>query len=101
MKKIFFAVLLLAAANSYAQSGKWTGFISDSNCGAKGKDASHSDCAKKCVKDGADPVLVVGDKVYKFADIKQAMDVVGKKVTITGKLEGDVITIEKVKEEKS
>lgn len=97
MKKLLFILLLGASVNGFAQDkGTWTGFVSDSNCGAKGKDESHAACAVKCVKGGAAPVLVVGKKVYKVSDTSKLMDYVGKKVKVTGTVEGDTITIEKV-----
>jgi hypothetical protein len=54
------------------------------------------DCAKKCIKGGALPVLVVGDKVYTLSDPKKVSKYIGMKVTITGTLTGDAIAIDKV-----
>ena len=97
MKKLLFLLLLGFSINGFSQKSiTWTGFISDANCGAKGSDESHAACAVKCVKGGAAPVLVVDKKVYKIADATKVMDHVGKKVKITGTLDGDTITIEKV-----
>ena len=93
-------LLLLALSFSFgvfaAEPGTWTGYISDSHCGAKGNNDGHADCAKKCIKQGYAPVLVVGDKVYTFKDPKKATKYAGEKVTITGNLNGDEIDIEKV-----
>jgi hypothetical protein len=97
MKKLFLVLLLGASLSGFAQKkGTWTGYISDANCGAKAKDDSHADCAKKCVKEGAAPVLVVGKKVYKISDTSKVMDFVGQKVKVTGTIDGDTVTIEKV-----
>ena len=97
MKKLFLVLLLGASLNGFSQTkGTWTGYISDENCGAKAKDDSHAACAIKCVKGGAAPVLVVGKKVYKISDASKVMDFVGKKVKVTGTVEGDTVTIEKV-----
>ena len=48
-----------ASQNNSAKNGSsWTGWITDSDCGAKGASANHADCAKKCVADkGAKYVL--------------------------------------------
>ena len=97
MKKLLLMLLLGISVNSFAQKDSWTGFIGDSHCGVKGNNADHASCAVKCIKDGAEPVLVVGDKVYKIADASKVADFVGKKVKIKGTLDGDTITVEKVK----
>jgi hypothetical protein len=44
--------LLVIAFTVYAagqNTQTWTGWISDSACGAKGANANHKDCAAKCV----------------------------------------------------
>jgi len=97
MKKFVLPLVLFFAITVYAaDKGTWTGYISDAHCGAKGNNAEHADCAKKCVKDGSAPVFVVGDKVYTIKDPKKVADHVGDKVTITGTITGDEIDIEKV-----
>ena len=88
----FFFTLAVYAADK----GTWTGFISDAHCGAKGNNEGHASCAKKCVKDGAAPVFVVGDKVYTISDPKKVDKFIGDKVTITGTINGDAIEIEKI-----
>ncbi len=99
MKKLLFsAVLFLSMLVAIAaDKGKWTGYISDSKCGAEGGKEGHVDCATRCIKGGASPVLVVGKKVYKISDTKKVTeDLYGKKVTITGTLNGDTLEIETI-----
>jgi hypothetical protein len=96
MKK--FALRSLLAVSGFAAD--WTGVISDAGCGAKHADASEASqaCAKRCFgRDGA-AVLVVGDKVMKIdaASKDKIKDHVGHKVNLTGKLDGDTITVESV-----
>ena len=83
-----------------AADKKWTGKLSDSMCGAAhgengGSIAKDHDCTVKCVKGGAQYVLVVGDKIYKLADQKNpALEQgAGHTVEITGTLKKDTITI--------
>ncbi len=45
------APLSLSAAQDQPATQTWTGWISDSGCGAKGMSADHRDCAIKCVKE--------------------------------------------------
>jgi len=99
MKRFF---VLLAFGSMLVMADSWSGFISDSMCGAKhtGADEKDAKCAQMCVKEhGADPVFVTDGKVYKFsADSKdKVMAHVGHKVTIDGKMEGDTITVSDVK----
>lgn len=97
MKKyLLFLVLLFSVAVYAADKGTWTGYISDSHCGAKGNNDGHAACAKKCVKEGYAPVFVVGEKVYAINDPKKVSKYIGEKVTITGTITGDAIDIEKV-----
>lgn len=99
MKKylmLFVLFLCFAVANAL-DKGKWTGFISDDDCGVKGNNKDHASCAKSCVKNGAKPVFVVGDKVYAISNAKKVEKFIGEEVTITGSITNDVLEIETVK----
>jgi hypothetical protein len=97
MKKLSLVVSLgsLFAAAAFAET--WSGTVSDSMCGAKHEGASASDaaCVKKCIKGGASAVLVSDGKVYQIAmdSQSQVTPLLGKKVTVMGKLDGDTIDI--------
>jgi hypothetical protein len=98
MKKyllLFVSVLSITAANAF-DKGEWTGFVSDSKCGAKGNNKGHASCAKDCVKNGAKIVFVVGDKVYAIKDTKKVENFVGEEVTITGSITDGVLEITKL-----
>jgi hypothetical protein len=96
MKKLV-GLFALAAMSTFA--AEITGFVGDASCGAKHADASEASakCAQTCVsKKGAAPVLVTKDaKVYKLDADSQAKvkDMVGKTVTVNGKISGDTLTI--------
>jgi hypothetical protein len=72
MKKLIaLTALTLSFATASVLAESLTGVVSDEMCSkntAKAASAEHASCAQKCVKGGSDPVLVVGTKVYKFAD---------------------------------
>ena len=96
MKNIFLAALLLISATVFAGDPiTVTGYVGDDHCGNK-SGPGHSECAKKCVKSGHKPVLVVGEKVYTVSNPEKLSDFVGEKVKVTGEVNGDTITIEKV-----
>jgi len=86
----------LQASASSAQ-GSFTGMVTDEHCGAKhdrypGKSASV--CARLCAVNGANYVLLDGDKVYKLTGKDLALDkLAGQRATVVGTLEGTVITV--------
>ena len=91
------AILLLSLFAVSALAGEYTGWISDSKCGAKGASAEHKDCAAKCVKGGAVAVFVQDNKVLKIDDASKVEGYIGQKVTVTGSVDGDTIKVESVK----
>jgi hypothetical protein len=96
MKKLLVLSSLFALS---AFAAELTGSISEAGCGAKHVDGSDKAvaCVQKCVKGGSAPVFVTDGKVLKIADPSKVMDHLGHKVTVTGKLDGDTITIDSVK----
>ena len=98
MKKIVFSsVMALSLFSLSAFAAEFNAYISDAKCGAKHAADMNSKCVMNCVKGGADPVAVVGDKVYKIADADKVKEHLGHKVVITGKADGDTLTVESVK----
>ena len=95
MKKTLLLTFALALSSFGAE---WTGYISDAACGASNANDSQAskDCAKRCVKSGSAPVFVVDGKVITIADPKKVMDFVGEKVKVSGKLEKNTLTVEKI-----
>ena len=94
MKKLL-SVFALAAIS--AMAADWTGYIIDKNCASKKEMWGNEACAQSCIKRGAPAVFVTEDgKVYQV-DQNKVKDVAGKKVTISGKMKGDKITIDNLK----
>jgi hypothetical protein len=90
---------LCAAAIAFASDGSWTGYISDSQCGAKGADGKHADCAAKCVKEHGAKYVFVNDadkKVYTVADQDKVAAHAGHHVTVTGSASGDALKVDSV-----
>ena len=93
MKKFAIAFVLFAAA---AFAGEWTGYVSETKCGAKHNDGSAASvgCVKACIKGGAKPVLVVDGKVVAIANPdKVPAALYGLRVTVTGELKDDAVEI--------
>jgi len=96
MKKVigsFGLLALLFAAISLSISTRaadqtWTGWISDSHCGAKGMSADHKSCAMTCVKNGSKWVFVTGaDKKVLTIENQDAVNGdkdLGQEVKVTG-----------------
>jgi len=95
MKK--FAFVALFAACAFA--GEWKGVISDAKCGAAHADASEKSmkCVNGCVKGGQKAVFVSDGKVIPIANQDAVLKHLGHKVTVTGKMDGDTLTVDEVK----
>lgn len=101
MRKLSLVLSLgsLFASGAFAET--WSGTVSDSMCGAKHEAASAADmaCVKKCIKGGASAVFISDGKVYQISPNSQAKvtSLLGKKATVTGKMDGDSIEIASAK----
>lgn len=98
-KNLFVLTLGMALATTVALAESWTGYVSDAKCGAKHNKGTQADinCVTACMKGGSEAVLVVGDKVVAIANKDKVSDFYGKKVTVTGKLEGEKLTVDSAK----
>ncbi len=100
MKKITLAFVLFAAA---ALASDWTGYVSETKCGAKHDDGSTASiaCVKGCIKGGAKPVLVVDGKVVAISNPDKVPEALyGLKVKVSGEMEHDAVEIESIEEAK-
>ena len=96
MKKIFavFLFLAFAASMTLAESGSWTGWITDAKCAPKVK----ADCAKKCAEAGEKMVFVNSDSktILQVANQDKLKGHEGHHVTLKGNLENGTITVSSV-----
>jgi len=91
-------LIMGALASISAIAADWTGYVIDKNCASKKEMWGNEACAQSCIKRGAPAVLVTEDgKVYAIAEQDKVKDVAGKKVTITGTMKGETISVESVK----
>jgi len=106
MKKIvisFAAVsimfLMIAVASAADKTTTVNGYVSDSNCGVKGANASHAACMTKCLGKGAKAVIVTDSdqKVVNVANPDALKGHEGHHVAVTGEMTGDTIHIDNVK----
>jgi hypothetical protein len=98
MKLVLSLAATLALGTMGLLGADWTGTISDSMCGASHGSTPAAQCTAACVKKGAKYVIVVGDKVYGIAnqDAKGLAKYAGANVKVTGKIDGDTITVAKI-----
>jgi hypothetical protein len=97
------ATTLLGTASILAQTAgtqkTLTGIVSDTMCGQTHmiKDKSAAECVRICVKDGSKYGLVIGNTVYTLAGHEVAIDkLAGQKVTVTGTVKGESVTVTSV-----
>lgn len=94
MKKML-AVLALCAFS--AMAADVTGYIIDKNCSTKKAMFGNEECAKSCMGRGAPAVIATDDgKVYAISNQDKVKEMAGKKVTVSGKMDGDSITVDKI-----
>src|ERR1700732_1327436 len=99
MKKAITLAALAAGFSFSALAADVTGYVIDQMCSGKAAMRGDVECANKCIKGGSPAVLVTDDgKIYKFDDQAKVLDHAGKKVTVTGRLKDDTITVAKVSE---
>ncbi len=110
MRKIALTLLAMAflATMSLAQEAKpapkaktqkISGWITDAKCASeKGTQASHVDCAKKCIGSGVAAVFVrdKDKKIYKIDNQDAAKGHEGHHVKVSGQVAGDSIHIASV-----
>ena len=87
------SVFFLCAASLAAPAdGTWTGWISDSQCGAKGTHEGAGECTTKCVKEKGAKYVFVNDadkKVYVVDAQDKVAEHAGHHVTVKGSVDGD------------
>lgn len=102
MKKMLLLTVGLCVLSMVAlaapKDNSWDGWISDSKCGAKGANAAHAACAKKCVAGGEKPVLVTDtdQKVVSIDNPDAVTGHEGQHVKITGTMNNGALHVDKV-----
>jgi hypothetical protein len=96
MKRLLTASILgLALCSWSAFAEDLTGVFTCSKCKHTG--ASAAGCARTCIKNGVAPIFVTSDgKTYKVANPDKVGDRIVEKVTVTGSVHDDTLTIESV-----
>jgi hypothetical protein len=87
-------------ATAAATPGGIVGYVVDFSCAKKGKGMwVNAQCIASCIRDGDKVVLVTEEgKIFQIANPdKIAPETYGQVVTLTGKTEGETITVEAVK----
>lgn len=98
MKKIAILSALAAGMCVSAFAADFTGYIVDQNCASKKEMLGNEQCAQSCIRRGAAAVLATDDgKIYKITEQDKVKEVAGKKVTITGKLDGETLSVDSIK----
>ena len=94
MKKLLTVFAFCAAS---AMAADVTGYIIDKSCSGKKEMMGDESCAQRCIGRGSPAVLATDDgKVYNISNQDKAVPMAGKKVTVTGKMDGDTITVDTI-----
>jgi hypothetical protein len=87
-------------ATTAAPGGGLSGYIVDLSCARRGKGMwANAECVARCIRDGDKVVLVTEDgKIYQISNQdKITPDSYGQVVTLTGRIQGDTITVDRLK----
>jgi len=90
------AATLFAGTLAMAADSSLTGWISDSQCGAKGANDKAGECTTKCVKEHGAKYVFVNDadkKVYVVDAQDKVAAHAGHHVTVKGTVEGDTLKL--------
>jgi hypothetical protein len=92
------AIALLIPAFAAADGGSWTGWVTDDSCAAKGANAEHASCAKKCLDNGGKLVFYnsADEKIYSLDNQKLAEEHIGHEVVVKGSVDGNTIKVESI-----
>jgi hypothetical protein len=94
------AFIVLMASISFAGDTQMVnGWVSDSNCGAKGANAGAAACTKKCIDGGASAVIVTDtdQKVLTVDNPDAVKGHEGHHVIVSGHVTGDKIHVDSLK----
>lgn len=92
-------VVGFSLATPQGKEGSWTGWVTDTHCGAKGASAKHADCAKKCVDGGQAKWALYtpsDKKVYTLDPQDKFAEHAGHQVKVTGTVSGETITVKSI-----
>ncbi|MCP5110434.1 MAG: hypothetical protein GY953_06325 [bacterium] len=92
-------VLSLVMFFAFAETGEWTGHISDAKCGANHADHSEKSikCVQGCVKGGQAAVFVTEDgKVVKISNPDKVKGHLGHQVKVAGSMADGSLTVNTV-----
>ena len=85
------------ATPQVAPGGPYQGVVTDSRCGARHLKNSHlspAGCARLCVRQGANYVLVDGNRRYKLVGSEEALDkFAGQRIRVSGIRQGETIQV--------
>jgi hypothetical protein len=100
--KLRFAIAIgaafLAGALAVSAANSYTGYITDSKCGAKAAHEGARECTIKCVKAGSKYVFVndADKKVYEIDDQKKVAEHAGHHVMVKGTVTGDKLKLNSI-----
>ena len=86
------------AVAAEAVKGEWTGYITDTHCGARGANKDHTAaCVEKCMKTGKVQLWIESEKKgHDLSDYDKVKPLVGSRVTVKGTMDSatGAITVE-------
>ncbi len=100
MKKLLAVAALACSVFALSAAAEdLTGIITDAKCKHTDTSAKSVACAKQCIQAGSPAVLVTSadNKVYTIANPSKITRYIGQRVTVSGDVNGDKVTVNSVK----
>jgi len=85
------SLLMAGGAAAEAVKGEWTGWITDTHCGARGATKNHTAaCVEKCMKTGKAQLWIEFEKKgHEITGYDKVKALVGSRVTVKGTLDSE------------
>jgi len=90
------SLVVIAGLAAAVPESSWTGWITDTHCGAKGATSKHAGCAKKCVEGQGSKYALFNPsdkKVYALDPQDKVASHAGHYVNVKGTVQGDTIKV--------
>ena len=97
MKRFMGLLAIAGSAMLSLHADDWTGYIVDKSCAKTKAMWTNEACVARCMGRGDAAVFVTEDgKIYQVANQDKVKSLGGKKVVVTGKMDGETISVDKI-----
>ncbi|HET8645944.1 MAG TPA: hypothetical protein VFO85_10665, partial [Vicinamibacteria bacterium] len=67
--------------------GRWTGYVTDDLCRAKGAARDHGQCLETCLRRGRQPLISIDGELYQLVGLERIRGLHDRRVVVEGQLD--------------